>query len=562
LKNYGTVRKLITALLVGCMAVSTVGCANSNNSSSKTSGNSGETTEISMLVQGTTKTWQNYPNSRVMKAMEKATGTKLKMITADADKVNVLLASGDLPDIVRVDTSKFNQLIEGNNVIALDSLLSTNGKDIQNNIATTLEFSKKYWSDDKNQTYFLPVQVGADGIGMEQNFGIVTRWDYYKELNYPEISSVDDELTMLADMVKNHSTTADGKKVYAVSAFSDWDNWIYTYPMAAITGFYQTSSKTEVLNVDTNVMSNTLLDENAPFWQTVEFMYKANNMGILDPDSFTQKYEDFTTKASNGQILSLPAVWADGGFTSNNASKGNGFVVLPLDWGYQWGEAQNLAGWTDKCYAITSNSKNQEKAMDLLNYLYSYGGLRTLYSGIEGTDWDDNGVTDSALKLKQNGGDAWDETGIGFDTNFTGISGFATDPDDNKPLNLFQDSEAYPKMLTALQKDYSDHYGVTYPNEIFKKKLDEGKVKNQSGENTLALALMPSATDEISRIDAKLDTLLITYGAKLVLAGSEDNFNSIKTEAMAAFKSAGAEKVDQWYQENWSKSVEEASTIK
>ncbi|MEA4890133.1 MAG: hypothetical protein VB070_11775 [Clostridiaceae bacterium] len=564
---------LLTTLLVfsisGCNPAQT-GATTSGSGTSGSSVSSGTTTAPQKTVTISILTLNGdenkYKDSPVQQEMTAKTGVVVEFVPADQDKLNVLLAGGDLPDIVRVDTSKFNQLIEGGNVIAMDDLLATNGKNITITIPQTVAFSKAYWSDGKNATYFLPVQVGSDATAADPSIGLVTRWDYYKEMGYPEIKSTDDFLNMLAEMVKNHPKTDDGKPVYGVSAFSDWDNWCLHIPMDGVLGYYQTSSKTELLKVDTNQITNMLLDQEAAYWKCVEYYYKANQLGILDPDALTQKFADFGAKATAGQLLSGPATWAMGDFNTNNAKDAKGFEVLPLDWGFQWGGANAKAGWTDKCFGITKNCQTPDKAMDLLDYFYSYEGSRTLFSGVEDKDWEAVGgvptLKDATIELQKAGGDPWLQSGIGFDSNFIGLSPFTINPNDGKAVSLFNDASVYPLSLNNLQKDFAEHYGVKYPQQIFEKKIADGKSKNASTQDAFALALLPTAPDDIKRMDAKLDELCIKDAAKMILSKSDSEFSANKQSAIEDFQNAGVQQVADWYAEQWKTAAEKSAAIK
>lgn len=564
MNKYRLGKAAICAVLSSAMVLSFASCkSNGNGTSKQVYGKSSVTTLKAMTVVPTTV--GDYANSRTQQAMTKATGVKVDWEVVSNDKLNVYLASGDLPDMLIVSNSYFKQLIEGNNVIAMDSLLK-NAKDITKNVPKTVKLSKQFWSYGKNHTYFLPVQVGTDGIGMEQYSGLVLRWDYYSKLGYPKINSIDDALNVIGKMVKAHPTASGGKKVYGLSGWNDWGAWNYMYPMSAILGYYQTNSPSVELNVVTNKMDNILLDQNSPYWQSVKMYYKANQMGILDPDTFTQKNSDFITKATAGQYMSIPATWASGDFNTNNVKKGNGFVVIPLNWGCQWGEANNVLGYTDKCYAITKSCKKPQAAMKFINYVYSDDGVRTLFSGVKGTDWTvKNGkasLTDSTIALSQAGGTAWQSTGIGYNNTFIGLSGFTMNPSDKSTLNLFSDPSTFKKTMNNLQKSFCKHYKVSYPNEVFKNILKQGKVKNQSGENTLALALMPSETTDVSRYDANLSSLSVIWGAKLSLAKNDNDFANLRKQALAAFQAAGSQTVFNWYNKNWANCVKQSKSIK
>lgn len=556
--------KCLAFCLAAAMVVPMAACGKSTNAAkTSSSAASQKVTDISILIQDSGNNLENYADSRVQKALAEKAGVRIRLVQANADKISVLLAGGDLPDMVRISTSKFNQMIAGDQVIALDSLLQSHGKDILKNVPETVAFSKKYWSNGKNKTYFLPVEVGLDGVGTEcWNSGLRIRWDYYKELGCPQVSSMDDFLNVVAQIVQKHPTTADGKKIYGVSSFADQDIWPYMYPMASIYGYYQiNNSKTEILKVDTNQVSNMASNTESPYWKSVEYLYKARKLGILDPDSLTQKQADTKAKATAGQVVSGVIT---GDYNANNAKDAKGFVNIPADWGFSWGNAYDLAGWPDKCFGITKNCKNTAKAMDFLNYVYSYDGCRTLFSGVEGTDWSNqNGtptISDSTLALSQKGGDDWSNTGIGFDSGLIGLSPFTVNPADKKPVSLFNDPSVYSKILTPLQQDYCKYYGVTYPQEALEKQVKAGKTKDQSGENTLAAALLPVPSDDITRVDAKVDDLLIKDAAKMIMAKSDAEFDSLKQQTLKDVADAGVKTVDDWFAKAWETAVSQSES--
>lgn len=573
MKKIKLAKKLLAGALTCAMiplAACSSGPSGSSGSSSpvKTaSSGSSELATVSILYLNGGSTLNALTDSRVQKQMAKDIGVKINCVQVDNDKLNVLLAGGDLPDIAMVDTTKFNQLIEGGNVIPLDDLIESHGKDIKTNIAKTVEFSKKYWSDGKNKTYFLPMQVGLDGVAADQTEGFDIRWDYYKELGYPKADNMDDLLNVLSQMVKKHPTTSDGKKVYGVSAFTDWGPWPYFRPMMSIYGFNQINGvDLEAFKVDSGKLYNELEDQDTPYWKCMEFYYKAHKLGILDPDALTQKFDDFTGKLSNGQLVYTFAHWSTNNFNSTNAQKNQGFQVMPLEWGYQWNGSTYNAGWIDKCLSISKSSKNPEKAMDFLNYVYSYDGCRTLYSGVKGTDWkNDNkapAVTDETIALQQAGGDNWTKTGIGFDSNLIGLSPFTVNPNDKKTVNLFDDSSIFTKTLTPVQKDFSQHYNVSYPEQYYAKLVKDGKVKDQSGTNSFAVAMLPAAPDDIKRTVASLDTLCAKDAAKIILSKSDAEYAANVAQARKDFENAGVKQVKDWYQKAWDKAVQDSQSLK
>ena len=116
--------------------------------------------------------------------------------------------------------------------------------------------------------------------------------------------------------------------------------------------------------------------------------YKANKQGLVDPDLFTMKYDEFMAKAKAGQILTVYGSWQ---ITEVNAAfaaagePGNGFEPIPgVFGGTNIYPGINPAG-TDPMVFISATSKHADRAMDLLNYTFSYEGSRTLSKRCKGS---------------------------------------------------------------------------------------------------------------------------------------------------------------------------------
>ena len=58
-----------------------------------------------------------------------------------------------------------------------------------------------------------------------------------------------------------------------------------------------------------------MLDDNGYYMEGVKFFFDANKMGLLDPDSLTQKYSDVTNKYKDGQVLFAQFPWVSSAIT-------------------------------------------------------------------------------------------------------------------------------------------------------------------------------------------------------------------------------------------------------
>ncbi len=509
--------------------------------------------------------WNQLHDSPVQKELARVTGMTLEFQSVNDDKFNVIVASGDLPDFVQVDTGKYlKTLVDGGAIITLDGLLATNGKDIAKNVPKAISFRKAYRSFDTGNLYSIPVQVGLDADGQEASIGPTLRWDLYKAIGAPAIRNENDLLNALAQMVKKSPKTTDGKAVYGVGIWSDWGAWPYNLLFQTIDGYYNFGSAF-VKNSDPNAVVDNYSDPKSPFWKGVSFYYKANKLGIFDKDSFIQKWEEFAAKCTAGQELFSLANWATGDFNRDNAMNGKGFMVIPLDFGAQWKGADMPLGWPDKDWAISKSCKTPDRAMDLINYFFSYDGIRMLYSGVKGVHWDVvNGkpqLLDSTLELKQKGGTEWESQGIFDSLANCGLGPFTISPADGFPLSLWQTEQVYSRGLTALQKSFADFYKVKYPNAAFVRKLAEKKNTNQKGQDQLSPGLMPAPPDDISRLAGKLEDTATRGAVKCVLATSDAAYEAARKQLVADLKAAGSDRYFQWYAAEWKKARDLSSKL-
>lgn len=502
-----------------------------------------------------------FATTAVGQEIKKRLNITVTNIVADDEKVKVLLATKDLPDIPMLDADKYQkQAIEGGNVIPLDDLVAAGGQDIMQNVPNTIGFVKKFVSDNSGKLYFLPTAIGPDKMGFEPSIGFVVRWDYYKDLGFPQINSEYDLLNVLKQMVDAHPTTADGKKVYGVGGWgADFGGlWTYYLPMASVYGFMNFGGDGYVVKVDTNEIMNNFTNPDSPMWKTLAFFNKANQMGIFDKDTFTMKFGDFQAKADAGQEMYATATWPYGNINGKLAAQGQGWEVLPLDWGYQM-QGSNSIGRVNSSLAISNNCKMPDRAMDLLNFLFSYDGSRLAISGVEGQTWTVlNGIPTATAKYladKQAQNDAYKQTGVGqTETGIpAGLGQWTVNPADNTEMDLTESPSAYASRTesNAFLTAYCKQYGVTFPAEIFLNNLKAGKSINQAKFDVRIQSVVAIPPDDVKTIDTNLTELMLQKVSQLVLAATDADFNTLKTQTLADLKTAGADTSDAWWVKAW-----------
>ncbi|WP_020618078.1 extracellular solute-binding protein [Paenibacillus daejeonensis] len=568
LKRSAAMMMLILAMLASaCSGNNTNNAPNTGTTETPGTENTGaetpqELTTLRVLVVEPGTKWNTYPDSAIAQEIARKVGVKIEYVEADDNKFNVMLAGGDLPDIVRADPNKYaKQLIDGNLIIPMDDLLAEHGGDITANVPGVIEYGKQNWSAGQGKVFFLPPQVQAkpSPVAKTMTIGPTIRWEYYKEIGTPEIKNSDDLLNVLEQIVEKHPTTEDGKKIYGVSMWQDWGLWPYNIPFVFDT--QQLAANTDIMVKEEGADNyiNFLTNETSSFWKAMDFYNQAHLRGLLDPDALTMKHNDYLAKATAGQFVVGPATWAMGDFNSQNAKDGNGYVVIPAG-KLLWSGGVGPLGWADKSYAISKSSKNPEKAMEFLNYLYSYEGARSMYSGIEGEHWEmvdgKPVLKDETFALKTEGGAAWESTGIALDRNLIGLGSSAEDPATGTPVDLFTTVDALAKNVTALEKDFSEHFGASYPGEVVQKLVEAGTYNDfstpyqgLSDDEIVARATIvtPILDEELTKIEAQLKELGARHAARIILSKNEAEFEKNKQDAIKAFTDAGAEKITEYY---------------
>ena len=219
------------------------------------------------------------------------------------------------------------------------------------------------------------------------------RWDLYKQAGYPEIKSLDELLSALKQMQDLAGKSDSGKDVYAISLFADWDGSIMQnagafFPMYG----YDHDNGYGLLNVITGETQNMLADDSL-YVAGLKFLFKANQMGLVDPESTTQNYDTLYAKYQDGAVLYTIFPWlgANAYNTDEHTSQGKGFAMAEIkdqkirNWGcYSLGNSEIVA-------MVGSKAKDPQRMVDFLDWLYSPEGIacgRERYCGPENVLWE------------------------------------------------------------------------------------------------------------------------------------------------------------------------------
>ena len=498
-------------------------------------------------------------------------GIVLECTMVTNDKLKVMAAGGDLPDIIQLHEAPTmaKSLIDAGALYPMDEWLENNGENIKTKIPDGLKWSKDVLGG--GQTYVLPVAIEVtDKENPKKNgfVGFFTRWDCYKELGCPEITSEDEYLDVLKQMVDAHPETEDGKKVYALSGWTDWGLWPYkiSYPFSF---GYENLDNNQLFSHVTGELEDMFTKDDGIFWKSLSFFNKAYRMGIMDPEAFTMKNAQYHSKVSNGEILVAADNWdtPDVAICGENA----GMYVLPGAFPYIAGiyPLESRLGYTTtNAICISANCKYPEKAMELLEYLNSDEGSRLVRTGIQGEDWDivdgkpeligkrlDNFVSNNTQEKDY--ADKASPQGIGKYSWMCSIQ--AINPTaDGYPNDLTNSKEYTMLSVSAADKDFSDYYGAgkaQYPGEAYVQLVEEGKMKSLDA-NLITGKLMEPVSDDAVKIFSKADEYFQANIAKIITCEDEAAFEAQKQKMISDVLAMGYEKALAEVQEQFEKAKE------
>lgn len=542
---------LSAALLTGCLA----GCGDKSK---------GSDADVNVKLS----VWppemaQNFPSGQqtdpVMKKIEEKFNVTMDIDTHPTDeKFNVLLASNSLPDIVQTQAKYVQRIIESDTAIPLDEYMEKLGTDITTNAPKAVEFSKENFSNGTNKLYFLPTQVGEQS-GASAIVGQFVRWDYYKELGYPEINSDDDWLNVVEQMQKLHPTNEDGEKVYGFSPWFDWDLWPYYMGGAFLTSY--TYMLDGMLQIDrkTDEISSMIYDkENSLLWQGTKFWFKANQKGLLDPDALTQKYDTAIQKGSTNKVLSSQAVWQTRDSNQVLKSAGyedRGYASMPIPRKNQeYAVSNKEAGDANRMWFVNKSCKDPERAMQILNYLYSREGANMIINGIEGVDFTvENGkrkVTQEFLDTQKNNPEWVGVTGATKYQNWCGLGTYYDWDKENDEKLIISDRETSIANMTPMDKDFCERYGIELPGDY-----PEEKGVLVDDNTGMVTALLPETSTDVKRTDDKILSYLQSNLPKMILASSEEEFNTLQDQIINEIKGMGYDEVFQYHTTNYKEAL-------
>lgn len=461
-------------------------------------------------------------------------------------------SAGNLGDIVLLESIDFKDCVKNGLIKDITAEIGNykNLMDYKDQIDT---LNKGLPDNDAGNIYGIPCEMtNTSPTSYSQDViysSPMLRWDLYKEAGYPEMKDLDGLLDVLATIKKNHPTNESGDPAYPFSLWPDWDDGDGMMGIANVvqlTTWYGEKIKgSAILKPDGTFTPIT--DKTASYYKILQFLNKAYQRGLVDPDSGTQDWNAVCAKISAGQVDFLWYSWEIGFWnTTDRLKEGTGFIFVPVKDQKYYADADTYFG-SGRVFGVGSkvDDAKYQRIMDFLDWYASPESLVYQHSGIEGFNYtvgadgkytiqNDNALMDNLPVPEEWGGAGYKD---GFNAiNQWMVHAISTNPSTGEPYNAQYWSTYKAATLTDMKKDWQQRFGAEEPAEYMKK----NDVLLISPNVSISL---PSDTNDISVVRNQCGDKLCDYSWQMIFAKDQAAFDKLWDEMSAQMDGLGLQDV-------------------
>lgn len=385
------------------------------------------------------------------------------------EAVGTLIAGGEYPDFIDGGDGSA-QLYDAGALVALDDYID-NYPNIKN-FLTEEEWDKLrqedghiYWINQFGNIYGEEKATTHN----DEAFWIQTR--VLEWAGYPQIHTMDQYFDLIERYNEANPTMEDGTaNIQYTILCDDWRYFCLENAPQFLDGYPNDGS----CIVDPDTL--TIVDYNTTptakkYFQKLNEEFKK---GVVDPESFTQTYDEYISKLSTGRVLGMIDQWWDFAYTVNDSLKQQGldlkgcnYVPLPItiEEGIknQWhnsGGVLNVASGI----AITTSCKDVEGALQFINDLLDQEIHDLRFWGVKDVDYsvDENGEFFRTEDMRMQSSDtAYKASHACTYSYFLQYGGTSTDGiNAMKPEN--QPKEFYDSLSKNVQQCFDAYNAKTY----------------------------------------------------------------------------------------------------
>lgn len=496
----------------------------------------------------TNSDWVDDMDTPIGNKIKEDTGVTLKPefdIEGGETKIPLMVASGEYPDLI---VSKgAGQLVDAEALIDLAPLIEEHAPNLKEMLGDGINRLK--WSKDDPSIYVLTTSP-VDNQPMTPGYGAWIQHAVMKELGFPEINTLDDLKTIIKDYIKLYPEI-DGQPTIGLTM--NTDSWRIQAAFLN-SGFMMTGASDDgEYYVDPDAYEATLHYRRPVEKEVFQWWNEMNAEGLLDPEMFVQKNDQFEAKLASGRVLATigPDYLMYG---AQEALREEGkldrmYGIYPVtlnedfvSHAYQSNGLQ--AGWG---ISISKDCEDPVRAIKFLDYLASEETQIMLNWGIEGEHYDvvdgERVISDEEWEKRNSDKDYLKKTGIGYTfARYAPRYGDGVLDSTGQPFTV-STREIAIQNQTDIEKEVLAAYGVELWKDLFPQ-MDEFPVKPWGAAYNISIP----ANSELQGLNQRALDLTKQMVPKAVLA-SPDKFDDEWDSFMDALEKANIEKAEQQYSE-------------
>lgn len=550
-------KKLTALFLIAALSLSSLaGCGNSSSNGTESgapgseASSGGETSGSAMTIEiyDAAANYQGVQTGWFAKVVKDRFNIDLNIIAPQVSGGQIYqtrASSGNLGDIVLLDATDFTDCVAAGlvkdisadiknypNLMAFQDQIDTYNAGIPDNNAGAI------YGIPCEMTNTSPTSITQDVIYSSP----MVRWDLYKQLGMPDMNNLDDFLDVLEEMKKIHPTNDDGDLAYPFSLWSDWDGndgMIGIANVVQLTTWYGEKIKgSAILKPDNTFVEIT--DKNASYYKILKFLYKANQRGLVDPDSGTQDWNAACAKMSAGQVDVFWYSWQVGFWnTQDRLNDGSAFIFVPIKDQKYYADSDTYYG-SGRIIGVGSqvDDEKYKTIMEFLDWYASPEGCVFQHDGIEGFNYtvdsngkftikNDNALMDNLPVPEEYGGAGYSDGNNAI--NQWIVAAISTNPNSGESYSYQYWSSYKEATMTEMKREWAAKFGAADPVEYMK--------------NNNVLVVSPSVsvslesdTSEISVIRNQCNTELCDASWRMIFAKDDADFDAQWDEMVTKMK--------------------------
>ncbi|GHV07027.1 ABC transporter substrate-binding protein [Spirochaetia bacterium] len=483
------------ALVIGTMAYA----GGQKNSSQQTGG--GGVTELSMFVNFSwypTESWTGI----IPEEITKRTGVRFNVTRAvDGQQLGLMLASGDLPDMVYSD-SLLDRLAGESVSYAYNKLIQQYTPDwkVDNMLIANARLHNQEGDDN---FYFLksafntPQEFKDRGHGLQLDT-IIVRGDIMDELGNPPSGTLEDWANLMAMVKAKYPNLIP-------FTFGNWGFGSFKVAFGVPAERYGEENGKAFFHI------------NSPYYRDyLVYMNQFYRKGYILADNYSLSHMDAEALFLNAQSFSMAGSSTNGPYTAGiqvarvvpKAYSSNALVLSPRSRYYR-----SSTGWAG--VAITKKTRNPEAAIKFMQFMWTLEGSRLANWGREGIEWTMG--SNNMPVFSKDWLDAYADSPV-FDKKYNGNWQFSADA-----------ITEFDGRVAALPPVYLESYQKMMPYTYICPWLG---------------AAQPLAGSPERDIQNKLVDMVRSAETKCVLAENDAEFNRYYNELMSNAKTIGIDRLE------------------